>query len=72
MTNLKSRRSSPPRPLKLLNNPAQNGAKYFPTAAVLETAKDRTWLVKSTPLVITGKGRTRKKVRPDLPLAMCS
>src|SRR5476651_1367754 len=28
--------------LKPLGNPAQNGAKYFATADVLETAKDRT------------------------------
>jgi hypothetical protein len=32
--------------LKPLGNPAQNGAKYFATADVLETAKDRAWLVK--------------------------
>jgi hypothetical protein len=34
--------------LKPLGNPAQNGAKYFATADVLETAKDRSWLVKAT------------------------
>jgi hypothetical protein len=34
--------------LKPLGNPAQNGAKYFATADVLETAKDRSWLVKVT------------------------
>jgi hypothetical protein len=34
--------------LKPLGNPAQNGAKYFATADVLETAKDRAWLVKVT------------------------
>jgi hypothetical protein len=32
--------------LKPLGNPAQNSAKYFSTADVLETAKDRAWLVK--------------------------
>ena len=32
--------------LKPLGNPSQNGAKYFSTADVLETAKDRAWLVK--------------------------
>ena len=32
--------------LKPLGNPSRNGAKYFSTADVLETAKDRTWLVK--------------------------
>ena len=32
--------------LKPLGNPAQNGTKYFSTADVLETAKDRAWLVK--------------------------
>jgi len=31
---------------KPLGNPAQNSAKYFSTADVLETAKDRAWLVK--------------------------
>jgi hypothetical protein len=34
--------------LKPLGNPSQNSAKYFSTADVLETAKDRTWLVKAT------------------------
>jgi hypothetical protein len=34
--------------LKPLGNPSQNAAKYFCTADVLETAKDRTWLVKAT------------------------
>jgi hypothetical protein len=34
--------------LKPLGNPAQNSAKYFSTADVLETAKDRAWLVKMT------------------------
>jgi hypothetical protein len=34
--------------LKPLGNPAQNGAKYFGAADVLETAKDRAWLVKVT------------------------
>ena len=34
--------------LKPLGNPAQNGTKYFATADVLETAKDRSWLVKAT------------------------
>jgi hypothetical protein len=34
--------------LKPLGNPAQNSTKYFATADVLETAKDRSWLVKVT------------------------
>jgi hypothetical protein len=34
--------------LKPLGNPAQNSTKYFATADVLETAKDRAWLVKVT------------------------
>ena len=34
--------------LRPLGNPSQNSAKYFATADVLETAKDRTWLVKVT------------------------
>jgi hypothetical protein len=34
--------------LKPLGNPAQNGAKYFATADVLETAKNRSWLIKVT------------------------
>jgi len=34
--------------LKPLGNPAQNGVKYFSTADVLETAKDRSWLAKVT------------------------
>jgi hypothetical protein len=34
--------------LKPLGNPAQNGTKYFATADLLETAKDRSWLAKMT------------------------
>jgi hypothetical protein len=34
--------------LKPLGNPAQNGTKFFATADVLETTKDRAWLVKVT------------------------
>jgi hypothetical protein len=34
--------------LKPLGTPAQNSTKYFATADVLETAKDRSWLVKVT------------------------
>ena len=34
--------------LKPLGNTAQNSAKYFSTADVLETAKDRAWLVKAS------------------------
>jgi hypothetical protein len=37
--------------LKPLGNPAQNGAKFFATADVLETAKDRSWLVKVTHVI---------------------
>jgi hypothetical protein len=34
--------------LKPLGNPPQNGIKYFSTAEVTETAKDRAWLAKMT------------------------
>jgi hypothetical protein len=34
--------------LKPLGNPAQNGAKFFATADILEHAKDHAWLVKVT------------------------
>jgi hypothetical protein len=34
--------------LKPLGTPAQNGAKFFATADVLELTKDRSWLVKVT------------------------
>jgi hypothetical protein len=34
--------------LKPLGNPSANGAKYFATSDLLETAKDRGWLVKMT------------------------
>lgn len=34
--------------LKPLGNPAANAAKFFATADILETAKDRAWLVKVT------------------------
>jgi hypothetical protein len=49
--------------LKPLGNPAQNGAKYFATADVLETAKDRSWLVKVTNTICQHwqKQNTRKK-----------
>jgi len=39
--------------LKPLGNPAQNGTKYFATADVLETAKDRSWLVRMTTAINT-------------------
>jgi hypothetical protein len=32
--------------LKPLGNPPVNGIKYFATADLLETMKDRTWLVR--------------------------
>jgi len=35
-------------PKRLLGNPAQNGAKFFAAAAILEHAKDHAWLVKVT------------------------
>lgn len=34
--------------LKPLGNPAQNGAKYFATADILESLKDRSWLTRLT------------------------
>jgi hypothetical protein len=34
--------------LKPLGNPSANGTKYFATADLLETAKERGWLVKMT------------------------
>jgi hypothetical protein len=34
--------------LKPLGNPAPNGIKFFCTADVLESAKDRSWLAKIT------------------------
>ena len=34
--------------LKPLGNPAQNSAKFFCTADILETLKDRSWLIKVT------------------------
>jgi hypothetical protein len=34
--------------LKPLGNPPPNGIKYFSTAEVTETAKDRAWLAKMT------------------------
>ena len=34
--------------LKPLGNPSQNSTKYFATADVLESAKEKTWLVKVT------------------------
>ena len=39
--------------LKPLGNPAQNSTKYFATEDLLETAKDRAWLVKMTTAINT-------------------
>jgi len=39
--------------LKPLGNPSANATKYFATADVLETAKDRAWLVKMTTAINT-------------------
>ena len=39
--------------LKPLGNPSANGIKYFATADLLETAKDRAWLVKMTTAINT-------------------
>jgi hypothetical protein len=39
--------------LKPLGNPSANGTKYFATADLLETAKDRSWLVKMTAAIHT-------------------
>jgi hypothetical protein len=39
--------------LKPLGNPSANGSKYFATADLLETAKDRAWLVKMTTAINT-------------------
>ncbi|MGD1089349.1 MAG: hypothetical protein ABR955_11575 [Verrucomicrobiota bacterium] len=51
--------------LKPLGNPAQNGAKFFATADVLETAKDRAWLVKMTTAINTHwQKQNAKKCRP--------
>lgn len=34
--------------LKPLGNPSQNGIKFFATAEILESAKDKSWLTKVT------------------------
>ena len=34
--------------LKPLGSPAQNGTKFFSTADILETLKDRAWLIRVT------------------------
>ena len=49
--------------LKPLGNPSVNGTKYFATADLLETAKDRVWLVKMTTAINTHwqKNKTQKK-----------
>jgi hypothetical protein len=55
--------------LKPLGNPAQNGTKYFATADVLETAKDRSWLVRMTTAINTHwqKQNAKKNRSTDLP-----
>jgi hypothetical protein len=52
--------------LKPLGNPAQNGAKYFATADVLETAKDRSWLVKVTTAINTHWHRQNSRKKSPL------
>ena len=49
--------------LKPLGNPSANGTKYFATADLLETAKDRSWLVKMTTAINSHwqKQNARKK-----------
>jgi hypothetical protein len=39
--------------LKPLGNPSANGTKYFATAELLETSKDRSWLVKMSTAINT-------------------
>jgi len=34
--------------LKLLGNPLPNGVKFFAACEIMESAKDRIWLVKAT------------------------
>jgi hypothetical protein len=53
--------------LKPLGNPSANGTKYFATAELLETAKDRAWLVKMTIAINTHwqKQNGRKKLTPS-------
>jgi hypothetical protein len=51
--------------LKPLGNPSANGTKYFATADLLETAKDRSWLVKMTSAINTHwQKQNGKKSRP--------
>ena len=53
------------RQLKPLGNPSANGTKYFATADLLETAKDRSWLVKmSTAINSHWQKQNSKKCRP--------
>jgi hypothetical protein len=49
--------------LRPLGNPPANGTKYFSTAEVLESAKDRSWLAKMTNTVCQHwqKKNARKK-----------
>jgi hypothetical protein len=68
--------------LKPLGNPSANGTKYFATGDLLETAKDRAWLVKMTTTITTHWQKQNSKkcrlvngsqnghsLRPDLPVA---
>src|ERR1700683_2702745 len=51
--------------LKPLGNPSANGTKYFATADLLETAKDRSWLVKMTSAINAHwQKQNAKKCRP--------
>jgi hypothetical protein len=52
--------------LKPLGNPSPNGTKYFATADLLETAKDRSWLNRAT-AVINQHWQRQNGRKKDLP-----
>jgi hypothetical protein len=66
--------------VKPLGNPAANGIKFFATAEVLESAKDRHWLMKVTATINRhwqkkNQGKNRRSLHdfcpsPALPLSM--
>ena len=52
--------------LKPLGNPPANGIKYFATADILESSKDRNWLARVSTTIYQHwhKKNSAKKIRP--------
>jgi hypothetical protein len=56
--------------LKPLGNPAQNSTKYFATADILESMKDRAWIVKITNAISQHWQRQNARKKNASPLCL--